>query len=29
MNFDPFYAAYGIKAGAKNYKVPNERIKIW
>lgn len=29
MNFDPFYAAYGIKPGDKNYKAPEERIKIW
>lgn len=29
MNFDPFYAAYGLKPGDKNYKAPEERIKIW
>jgi putative endopeptidase len=29
MNFDPFYAAYGVKPGDKNYKAPEERIKIW
>lgn len=29
MNFDPFYTAYGIKPGDKNYKAPEERIKIW
>ncbi|WP_026951685.1 M13 family metallopeptidase [Algoriphagus mannitolivorans] len=29
MNFEPFYAAYGIQPGDKNYKEPKERIKIW
>ena len=29
MNFEPFYAAYGIQAGDANYRVPEERIKIW
>ena len=29
MNFEPFYAAYGIQTGDANYRVPEERIKIW
>lgn len=29
MNFEPFYAAYGIQPGDANYKEPEERIKIW
>jgi putative endopeptidase len=29
MNFDPFYASYGVEPGNKNYKAPEERIKIW
>jgi putative endopeptidase len=29
MNFEPFYAAYGIQPGDANYKAPEERIKIW
>lgn len=29
MNFEPFYAAYGIQPGDKNYKPEEERIKIW
>nr|WP_294942822.1 M13 family metallopeptidase [uncultured Mucilaginibacter sp.] len=29
MNFEPFYQAFNVKPGDKNYKAPNERIKIW
>lgn len=29
MNFDPFYQAFTVQPGDKNYKAPNERIKIW
>lgn len=29
MNFDPFYAAFNIKPGDKNYKPEADRIKIW
>jgi putative endopeptidase len=29
MNFDPFYAAFNIQPGDKNYKAEEERIKIW
>ena len=29
MNFEPFYAAYGIQPGDANYRAPEERIKIW
>ncbi|WP_296701415.1 M13 family metallopeptidase [Algoriphagus sp.] len=29
MNFDPFYDAFNIQPGDKNYKAPEERIKIW
>lgn len=29
MNFEPFYAAYGIQPGDQNYRIPAERIKIW
>lgn len=29
MNFDPFYNAFEVKPGDKNYKEPSERIKIW
>lgn len=28
-NFAPFYEAFEVKAGEKNYKSPSERIKIW
>lgn len=29
MNFDPFYQAFNIQPGDKNYKSEEERIKIW
>jgi putative endopeptidase len=29
MNFDPFYAAFGIKEGDKMFIKPSERAKIW
>lgn len=29
MNFTPFYEAFDIKEGQKNFKTPEERIKIW
>lgn len=29
MNFDPFYEAFDIQEGDKNYKPAEERIKIW
>lgn len=29
MNFDPFYTAFNIQPGDKNYKAPADRIKIW
>jgi putative endopeptidase len=29
MNFAPFYKAFNIQPGEKNYKSENERIKIW
>jgi len=29
MNFDPFYKAFDVKPGEKNYKSAEERIKIW
>ena len=29
MNFTPFYEAFDVKPGEKNYKPKNERIKIW
>jgi len=29
MNFDPFYSAFNIQPGDKNYKEVGERIKIW
>lgn len=29
MNLDPFYKAFNVQAGDKNYKAENERIKIW
>jgi putative endopeptidase len=29
MNFTPFYQAFNIQPGDKNYKPENERIKIW
>ncbi len=29
MNFDPFYKAFKIQPGEKNYKPKSERIKIW
>ncbi len=29
MNFTPFYEAFDVKPGDKNYKPESERIKIW
>lgn len=29
MNFTPFYEAFDVKEGQKNFKTPEERIKIW
>jgi putative endopeptidase len=29
MNFTPFYEAFEVKEGEKNYKPQSERIKIW
>ncbi len=29
MNFTPFYDAFDVKEGQKNFKTPEERIKIW
>ncbi|MEP0710975.1 M13 family metallopeptidase [Algoriphagus sp.] len=29
MNFDPFYTAFNVQPGDKNYKAPEDRIKIW
>lgn len=29
MNFTPFYEAFDVKPGEKNYRTPEERIKIW
>jgi putative endopeptidase len=29
MSFEPFYQAFNVKPGDKNYKPQNERIKIW
>jgi putative endopeptidase len=29
MNFDPFYDAFNVQPGEKNYKPTAERIKIW
>lgn len=29
MNFDPFYQAFNVQPGDKNYKSENERVKIW
>ncbi|WP_047245324.1 M13 family metallopeptidase [Maribacter thermophilus] len=29
MNFTPFYEAFDVKPGEKNYKPEEERIKIW
>ena len=29
MNFDPFYEAFDVKPGDKNYKSDAERIRIW
>ncbi len=29
MNFAPFYLAFNVQAGDKNYKAEAERIKIW
>ncbi|WKD86640.1 Neutral endopeptidase [Polaribacter huanghezhanensis] len=29
MNFTPFYNTFDVKPGDKNYKAPEERIKIW
>ncbi|MDX1939848.1 MAG: M13 family metallopeptidase, partial [Saprospiraceae bacterium] len=28
-NFEPFYAAFGVKEGDKMYRAPSERAKIW
>jgi len=29
MNFTPFYEAFNVQPGDKNYKPEEERIKIW
>jgi putative endopeptidase len=29
MNFTPFYDAFDVKPGDKNYKPEEERIRIW
>jgi len=29
MSFAPFYAAFGVQPGDKNYKADDQRIKIW
>lgn len=29
MNFDPFYKAFNIQPGDKNYKSEDQRVKIW
>lgn len=29
MNFDPFYNAFNVQPGDKNYKAEEERIRIW
>ncbi len=29
MNFDPFYKAFNVQPGDKNYKPESQRIKIW
>jgi putative endopeptidase len=29
MNFSPFYEAFDVAPGEKNYKPESERIKIW
>jgi len=29
MNFTPFYETFNVQPGDKNYKEPEERIKIW
>lgn len=29
MNFEPFYRAFDVKPGDKNYKPENQRVKIW
>jgi putative endopeptidase len=29
MNFDPFYTAFNVQPGDKNYKSEGERIRIW
>jgi putative endopeptidase len=29
MNFDPFYTAFNVQPGDKNYKAEDERIRIW
>jgi len=29
MNFEPFYQAFGVQPGDKNYKPEDQRVKIW
>ncbi len=29
MSFDPFYKAFNVSPGDKNYKPEGQRIKIW
>lgn len=29
MNFDPFYTAFNVQPGEKNFKAEEERIRIW
>jgi putative endopeptidase len=29
MNFDPFYRAFGLQPGDKNYKAAEQRVRVW
>ncbi len=29
MNFEPFYKAFNVQPGDKNYKPEDQRVKIW
>jgi putative endopeptidase len=29
MNFAPFYKAFNVQPGDKNYKPEEQRVKIW
>jgi len=29
MNFEPFYKAFNVQPGDKNYKAQDQRVRVW